>query len=144
MTLDVQRRWPAADCTIGELSLNGRWTAYTLEDVIREGPKVQGATAIPAGRYRVTITQSTRFGRMLPLLVDVPGFSGVRIHSGNRAEDTAGCLLVGLSHDAHHVWQSRMAMNILQPQIADALVHGQEVWITIHDLDQAPVDEGAP
>lgn len=68
---------------------------YTLEDVVRSGPKVAGRTAIPAGTYGLSVTFSNHFRKPLPLLSNVPNFSGVRIHGGNDADDTEGCILVG-------------------------------------------------
>lgn len=71
--------------TLGKLVINSL-VLFTCEDTVRDGPKIPGATAIPAGKYKVVITFSNRFQRHLPLLLDVPGFSGIRIHSGNVAE----------------------------------------------------------
>lgn len=69
---------------------------HTLEDVVRpDGVKVAGQTAIPAGTYKLLTTMSNRFKKLLPLLVGVPNFAGVRIHGGNTSENTEGCLLVG-------------------------------------------------
>lgn len=69
---------------------------YTLEDVVREGEKVYGHTAIPAGIYDLRITQSVRFKKLLPEVLSVPNFRGVRIHGGNTHHNTEGCPLVGL------------------------------------------------
>lgn len=82
--------------TIGHLIINGGVFCHTLEDVVRPKgmAKVHGKTAIPAGRYRVILTYSNRFQRIMPLLVEVPYFEGVRMHGGNTHEDTDGCILV--------------------------------------------------
>ncbi|HEY7169600.1 MAG TPA: DUF5675 family protein [Vicinamibacterales bacterium] len=125
-------REPSADgCTIGKLSVDGGFECFTLEDIIRNGPKVADQTAIPPGRYRVDITMSHRFGRMLPELVGVPGFEGIRIHPGNTAADTSGCILVGQSRANDSISSSRLAMEQLQRKIAGALARNQGVFITI-------------
>ncbi|MEP7304227.1 MAG: DUF5675 family protein [Acidobacteriota bacterium] len=131
MTLLLQREPSAAGCTLGRLFVDGVHAAFTLEDVVRVGPKVPGQTAIPAGRYRVVITFSQRFQHMLPLLLDVPDFTGIRIHAGNVAADTAGCLLVGQGRAVDSITSSRLALAALQPQIAGALARDEAVWITI-------------
>jgi hypothetical protein len=83
--------------TIGNLYINDVYECDTLEDKYRtpNEPKVDGATAIPFGRYQVILNYSPKFKRVMPLLLDVPGFSGIRIHSGNTDKDTSGCILVG-------------------------------------------------
>jgi hypothetical protein len=80
--------------TVGDLFVNGVWECVSLEDKVRP-EKIKGETAIPLGKYEVRITWSPRFKRHLPLLIDVPGFDGIRIHPGNTHKDTEGCLLVG-------------------------------------------------
>lgn len=101
MELTLYRRPTVGTATPGDLYVDGALECRTLEDVVRPlGPhgegKVPGETAIPAGRYRVRMdVVSPRFGRILPRLEDVPGFTGILIHSGNTAEDTRGCILVG-------------------------------------------------
>jgi hypothetical protein len=90
MELLLQRKPSADGCTIGQLFVDGVFCVFTLEDVVRDGPKIAHETAIPAGRYRVDVTRSQRFGRMLPILLTVPGFDGIRIHPGNVAADTSG------------------------------------------------------
>lgn len=131
MELLLRREETTDGCTIGRLYVNGKFQCFTLEDPVRTGPKIAHNTAIPAGRYAVTITRSQRFGRMLPLLLDVPGFDGIRIHPGNTTDDTSGCILVGQSRANESVLGSRIAMGELQPQIASALARGAEVWIEI-------------
>jgi len=95
-------------CTIGELLINGAHFAYTLEDVVREdGVKVKGKTAIPEGVYDVILSQSFRFKRVLPELLDVPYFTKIRIHGGNTEADTEGCILVGEFTDGKKIWNCK-------------------------------------
>lgn len=118
--------------TLGRLIIGGTRFCFTCEDVVRDGPKVPGETAIPAGRYQVVITPSARFKRDLPLLLDVPGFSGIRIHPGNTAADTEGCILPGLGFDDAGVRLSVAAFDALFERIRAALASG-EVWIDVVD-----------
>lgn len=131
------RRYPSNYyCTIGELSLEDQFLCYTLEDVVRE-EKIPHITAIPEGKYEVVITESERFGVKLPLLLNVPNYSGVRIHAGNTAKDTDGCILVGTSKSVHFdtIYNSRIALARLQPIIQEALDNKEKVWLTINDLN---------
>lgn len=118
MELWLHRDTLQADLTLGRLYIGGAYECEVLEDVYRGGmPKVPGRTAIPAGRYEVKLTHSPRFGRVLPLVEGVPGFSGVRIHAGNTADDTEGCLLPGRKRGALNgrpaVLESTAAFNAL-------------------------------
>lgn len=134
MEIELQREKSQADFTHGQILIDGKPECFIVEDVVRDGPKVYGKTAIPAGRYRVIITHSPRFKRPLPLLLDVPGFEGVRIHPGNTAKDTEGCLLPGIVKTAKGVANSRLAFSRLFKKIEAALKAGEEVWITIKDV----------
>ena len=96
MDLILQRDKSTATSTPGTLSIGGKFIAFTLEDLVRSGPKIHGRTAIPAGTYPVKLTMSPRFKKVLPDVGSVPGFVGVRIHGGNTHADTEGCPLVGL------------------------------------------------
>lgn len=131
MELLVLRKPTTDGVTLGELYVDGRRECFTLEDAVRSGAKVPGETAIPYGRYQVTITRSQRFQRMLPLVHDVPGFAGVRIHPGNTVEDTSGCILVGMGRTGATLSLSRLAMDHLQPQLARAQAEGDRIWLTI-------------
>ena len=128
MNLRLIRRWPKATCTIGELLVDGAWFCFTLEDVERP-EKIPGETAIPAGRYKVIITHSQRFDRELPLLVDVPGFTGIRIHAGNTDADTRGCILVGKRTLENAIGESRAALDALMEKLR---VQG-EIWISVEN-----------
>jgi len=134
MQLRLERVQIDHDVTIGSLSADGVWQCWTLEDVVRpKGVKVPGQTAIPAGRYRVVITPSPRFKRDLPLLVDVPNFAGVRIHPGNTAADTEGCILVGAERgaDGKSIGRSRVAFDNLFIKLTDVLARREQIWLEI-------------
>jgi len=139
----LQRRNLAPSYTLGELfRVNGARQCYTLEDMVREVPagdgtwtwnpayKVPGQTAIPSGRYQVVIDHSQRFNRELPRLLDVPGFTGIRIHAGNSAGDTEGCILVGNGIAGATLVYSRIALEDLMLALSRALFSG-EVWLTV-------------
>lgn len=132
MELLVQRIAKRSDYTIGRLFVDGRYLCDTLEDKVREpGVKVPGETAIPAGRYRVIVNVSPKFGRELPRLLDVPGFDGILIHRGNSARDSAGCVLLGENKEKGRVVNSTPYEVRLTKLIKDAIEKGEEVWITV-------------
>jgi hypothetical protein len=137
MELHLTRTRYGPHSTIGELTLGDELTrfCYTLEDTVRSGPKVPGETAIPAGRYQVVMTLSARFGVVLPLLLTVPGFEGIRIHAGNTSGDTSGCLLVGLeehpSDFGDTITHSRLALAALLQRLQGAVDMGDEIWISV-------------
>lgn len=122
------------DVTIGELLVDGQFECWTCEDTVRaQGFKVPGKTAIPYGRYEIIVTMSQRFGVMLPLLLNVPMFSGIRIHPGNTAADTEGCILPGEVRLGKSVGRSRAAFNVLFPRIRDSIAAGQKVFIKVQN-----------
>lgn len=110
MKVEVKRCFKGAEYTIGHLYIDGAYFCDTLEDTVRNGVKIPGKTAIPAGSYKVKKTMSPRFKTILPEILNVPGFTGVRIHSGNTAKDTDGCLLLGLNKTKGAVLHSKDAM----------------------------------
>lgn len=141
LELYLNRKDKTEVSTIGSLEEAGKRICYILEDKDRflkqtdplehiEKTKVYGETAIPAGRYKVIISYSKRFKKELPEILNVPGFTGIRIHSGNKAIDSLGCLITGLGKGVNVVSDSRNAMLKLMPLLRAALKKG-EVYITI-------------
>ncbi len=133
MNLILKRIHYGDTFTVGQLYEETKYglspICYTLEDKFRqiEGVpvkdwKVQNETAIPRGTYKVSITFSNRFQSKLPLLADVDGYSGVRIHSGNSSANTEGCILVGMTWDGKSDWigSSKVAMSSLMPLIENS------------------------
>ena len=120
----------SAECTMGKLSIDGVFFCHTLEDVVRS-VKIKGMTAIPAGIYEVIINNSGRFGRPMPLLLDVPGYAGVRIHVGNSAKDTEGCILVGYEKGKDAIYKSKNAYADLFERLKKAMNENEKVTIEI-------------
>lgn len=140
MELFLPRRPSSVDSTIGDLFINGLRVCYTLEDVVREVPgepvsswKVHGETAIPAGRYSVTLEDSPKFGPETLTVNDVVGFSGIRIHSGNTAEDTEGCIIVGDKIGDNWIGGGTAdgVLAAIKRKVYVALGARDECWITI-------------
>jgi hypothetical protein len=124
MELKLTRTTRTDESTIGELTVNGVYEAFILEDTERglkqsdtleqiKSVKVYGKTAIPSGRYEIAITFSNRFQKYLPLVMNVPGYEGIRIHPGNLPENTLGCLLPGEFRNHNKVTNSKKAFAAL-------------------------------
>lgn len=131
MMLNVRRDILRDDCTLGTLFVNGHAFCYTCEDAVRMH-KIKGKTAIPYGEYQVIVNFSKRFQKMMPLLLAVPEFEGVRIHAGNSASETEGCILVGQDRTDNGVAKSRAAFDLLMPEIEEAIASKQEVKCLIN------------
>ncbi len=139
MELLLKRRYRNDKYTIGDLYIDGVWFSNVLEDVDRglsndmteeeiKKIKVYGKTAIPKGTYKVEVTYSPKFKRYLPILLNVKGFSGIRVHSGNTHEDTLGCLLVGFNKEKGKVLNSRVTSDKLTALLRNC---EEEISITI-------------
>ena len=137
MNLTLYRKWFTDISTTGVLFIDDAFFCYTLEDAVRE-QKIYGKTAIPYGKYDVVITYSPRFKQNMPLLVNVPNFEGVRIHTGNTANDTEGCILVGKSKGYDFVGGSRKAYDELMERIK-----GQKVTLEIRRDEPESLHEGS-
>lgn len=143
MEVLIDRAWKNSDYTISRLYVNGElFGCNTLEDKDRglkqdmtleeiKKKKVYGQTAIPSGRYECVYTYSNRFKKRLPLLKGVPGFDGIRIHSGNSAKDTLGCILVGKNDKKGWVSNSRFWTDKLIQAMKTAWDKKEKVMIII-------------
>jgi hypothetical protein len=129
MQLQLIRNVFTDNSTIGELSVDGDFECFTLEDKVRP-VKIKGETAIPADTYEVAVTFSNKFQKFLPLLLDVPNFDGIRIHTGNTPKDTLGCILVGQDKGVDVVINSRLAFAPLFEKI-QAVVRTEKIFIEI-------------
>ena len=126
---------PSLKHNYGKFFVDKLFFGETLEDNDRYleagGEKVYGDTAIPRGRYRVTLSMSRRFGRIMPEIHDVPGFTGVRIHGGNTDVDTHGCPLLGQTRTATGIANCKGVNGRLYVTLQAAEQRKEEVWITI-------------
>ncbi|MDE5783887.1 MAG: hypothetical protein K2H97_06190 [Prevotella sp.] len=103
----------------------------TWRDYKNGARKIRGSSAIPEGRYAVVISWSPRMRQWLPILLGVPMFEGIRIHAGNTAQDTEGCILVGENRQVGQVLNSRTWLKRLKDKIVEAKERGEAVWITV-------------
>ena len=142
MELKLIRKYRCSNYCIDKLYINNEYFSDALEDPDRgltdimsleeiKKIKIKGNTCIPYGTYNITITYSPRFKKNLPLLNNVKGFDGIRIHSGNKPQDTEGCLLPGFNKVKGQVIDSRVTTDKLIAQIQQALNKGEKVTITI-------------
>lgn len=150
--ITLLRSYPKADYTIDTMYVRGRYFSAALEDTDRDllqtmpleeirRIKVAGKTAIPKGTYNIKLTVSEKFknrawakpyGGLVPLLMDVPGYSGIRIHPGNTAADTEGCILPGQNLKPGKVLNSTVTYRKLMDEyLYPAHLAGEEIIITI-------------
>ncbi len=132
MELKLVREIFTDNSTIGKLYNGDVFLCYTLEDMTREeGIKIPGRTSIPYGRYEIAITFSPKYNRKMPILLNVPMFEGIRIHSGNDDGDTEGCILVGLSKGKDMIFESQLAYVKVKELIGAKIAYDEKVFITI-------------
>jgi len=129
MKLVVIRNTFTEISSIGDLLIDNEYFCHTLEDAVRE-TKIPGQTAIPYGSYNVITNYSNRFKRIMPLIENVPGFEGVRLHNGNTSDQTEGCLLLGFKKAKDFVGQSKLAFAAFMEKLQAGLEEGK-VRITI-------------
>ncbi len=138
MKLSLRRSRSNEKCTIGSLYVNGVFLCNVLEDPVRELKgippavwKIAGKTAIPSGEYQIVLSHSPRFKRILPELLNVPGFTGIRIHPGNTDADTEGCLLPGTWNGGDRVDGSAKAFSLLVAELNVAIQKNEAIWISV-------------
>ena len=138
MEIKVIRFYKGKDYTIGRMLIDGKYVSDVLEDKDRglsdsmseeeiKKKKIYGETAIPTGKYKVVLDYSPKFKKILPHILNVKGFEGIRIHSGNDKEDTFGCLLVGYNRQKGKVLNSRNAL----AQILTLMRHQEDITLII-------------
>ena len=138
MNIVITRKYYTSKSTVGEMVVDGKFECYTLEDVVRVF-KIFGSTAIPMGCYNVALTYSPRFGKTMPLIEDVRGFTGVRIHCGNKAEDTEGCILVGANYNPQKpdwISSSKDAYVDLYEKLIAAASNEEHITLEIIDTER--------
>lgn len=146
MELVLTRNWKKADYTIGRLFVNGSFFCNTLEDKVRDlnrEKKVYGQTAIPAGRYEITMNViSPKYSKKktydwcearMPRLLNVPYFEGVLIHAGNTAKDSEGCILVGENKVKGGLINSQKTFKALWNILEEARKRRERIFITIEN-----------
>ncbi len=138
MELRLVRKWLTKNSTISELAVDGKFECFVIEDNYpTPWVKTPGKTAIPTGRYQVIVNRSERFSALaghevlMPLVCNVPEYQGIRIHPGNTAADTEGCLLPGRQRTVDKVLESRLAYDALFTKIKAAIAAGEKVHIEI-------------
>lgn len=134
MLLEVKRLYKKDTYTIGVLMVDGEKFSDTLEDKVRDlksEKKVYGETAIPAGKYKVVMSMSSKFKRVMPYLENVPQYTGIMIHPGNTIKDTSGCILVGENKKKGQLVNSRKYSDELNKRINEAIERKEQVWIEV-------------
>jgi hypothetical protein len=123
MKLKLIRDERGADYTYGKLYINDNYFCETIEDEER-AQKVMHETAIPKGTYKIILNFSNRFQQRMPLLLNVPNFSGIRIHTGNTDDDSSGCIILGRTRGRLKgqpaVLESRVVFNELMVRLTAA------------------------
>ena len=135
MHIHAHRNVFTENSTISNVTVNGDFICFFLEDKDRKledgGTKVYGRTAIPRGFYEIKMDYSPKYKKNMPHVLDVPQFEGIRIHPGNQADDTEGCLIPGLDYKTDWVSESKIAYEKLLSMMLNAWTAGEKVTLEI-------------
>lgn len=134
MKLKLIRFKKTNSCTFGKLYMDDKFFCYTLEDIVRE-VKIKHQTAIPTGTYQVVINYSIRFKKMMPLLINVPNFTGIRIHAGNTASNTSGCILLGEEMSEESLLRSKECFNNFYNLLSEKLIDEKCVLVIKNEFN---------
>lgn len=135
MHFELVRQVISETRTLGILYCDSRMLGYTCEDTDRRlesgGEKVPGKTAIPRGHYTMRLSMSTRFKRIMPEVLNVPFFTGIRFHGGNTENDTEGCPLLGARTNMSGVWECARVNKEMVNLMAGAEARGEAITLEV-------------
>lgn len=142
MELILDRKWCKDTYSIGRLYIDGQFFSNTLEDKDRglnqsmseadvKKIKVYGETAIPKGKYNIVINYSNKFKKLMPQIMNVKGFAGIRMHEGSTAKDSLGCVLVGNNTAVGRLSNSKATYAKLYSKLKAAFDKGEKITLTI-------------
>lgn len=134
MKMTLTRTSKQEGFTTGILCVGNEIVAHTLEPQyrdLRKEKKVPGQTAVPEGTYHIELLFSAHFKRLMPYLANVPGFTGIMVHCGNRPSDSRGCILVGERAMPDRLANSRHTFDVLYGQIESAKKRNEEIILVI-------------
>lgn len=142
MEILVERKWLKPTYTIGIFSINGKKFCDTLEDKVRDynkdgdlddpgETKVYGETAIPYGKYKVILSYSPKFKRIMPRVLNVKHFDGILIHNGVTNKNTLGCILIGDNSEVGKLSNGKFYLEKLIKLLEETEDRKEETWLTI-------------
>jgi len=143
MNLELNRKEYPGEATIGGFYIDGVFQCYSLEDKDRhledflsaiDEYKIHGRTAIPRGRYQVIIDWSDKHRSLRLHVLGVPGFTGIRFDIANHTDEVQGCIALGMIRDSNKpdmVFSSTLAIKAVTVKVLQALLRGEEVWLTV-------------
>ena len=134
MLIEIKRHWYTNRSTMGVLGINGTHTCFTLEDVARaKGVKIPKETCISAGSYNVIMDYSPRHEKIMPHILNVPLFEGVRFDIANKSVEVEGCIAVGFERFYDLLGSSSAAYEYITKQINETFIRNEPIELVITD-----------